>query len=114
MSEQKHDEQCERMPNFYLCHCAKRDRLARGVTELPELWVQYPKCGGCYGETWHDGDSLRCDECHVTWAEDAGDGEQAVHFTDDHDWIDSQGVRHTLDEDVKAWRERHSVEGAQS
>lgn len=81
----EHDEECERVENFYLCHCAKRERLSRGVTELPQLWIQYPICGGCDKETWHDGNSLRCDNCHVTWAENAQDGDPAESFWDNYD-----------------------------
>lgn len=30
---------------------------------LPMAEVQYPLCGACHEETWHDGDDLRCDGC---------------------------------------------------
>ena len=71
-----HDEQCERMPaeGWHICDCRKRDRLARGITEPPgELIHNYPTCPGCYRETWHDGDSFRCDHCHATWPESYSD-----------------------------------------
>jgi hypothetical protein len=104
-----HDERCERLPDFYMCHCNKRERLAKGPTELPTLSIQYPVCNGCGRETWHDGDSYRCDRCHVTWSSNAGDGEQADHFVDDMDWTDVDGVLHTLEEDRQAWIDRRKT-----
>lgn len=29
MTTTEHDDQCERLSSFYICHCAKRERLAR-------------------------------------------------------------------------------------
>lgn len=80
-----HDDQCEQLPDFYLCHCRKRERLARGLTQLPRLIVEWPICSGCSNAVQHDGDSLRCDRCHVKWGANAGDDEEAAHFWDDHD-----------------------------
>lgn len=107
MAKIEHDEQCERDESGYrVCHCEKRERLARGVTELPELIIQNPICNNCYKETWHDGDCYRCDNCHVAWSTDASDGDKADQFTDDYDWTDGDGVVHTLEEDKAAWLER--------
>ena len=97
-----HDQLCERLPNFYLCHCRLRDRLARGVVDLPMLIMNYPTCGGCSRETSHDGDSLICDHCHVTWADNAGDGDDAERFTDNYD-----GPEGTLAEHRAAWIARN-------
>lgn len=33
--------------------------------QLPMAEMQYPTCGACSGETYHDGDSLRCDDCKL-------------------------------------------------
>lgn len=105
-TEQKHDLDCEQMENFWLCHCAKRERISKGQTELPTLSIQYPICNGCGKETWHDGDSLRCDNCHVVWDTNAGDGDTAAYFWDDHDYRQRDGSMHTLEMDVQAWIER--------
>ena len=32
---------------------------------LPRAELQYPLCGACSGETWHNGDSLVCDDCQL-------------------------------------------------
>ena len=34
---------------------------------LPMADLAYPTCGSCGGETYHDGDSLRCDDCKLTF-----------------------------------------------
>lgn len=80
-----HDDQCERLPDFYICHCSKRARIARGLTELPDLTIQYPICGGCGHEVDHDGDSFVCYRCMATWSTRAGDGDLAERFMDDYD-----------------------------
>lgn len=81
-----HDNECEwsAEENFYLCNCSKRQRERDGKTELPTLSIQYPVCDGCGSATYHDGDSLTCDNCHVSWGTNPMDGEQAEVWTDDH------------------------------
>lgn len=99
----EHDEQCERLSTFFLCHCAKRARLNSGNgTELPQLWVSYPVCSGCHQEVEHDGDVFTCPRCHVAWREYAGDGDAADHFTDDYDTPDK-----TLEQLRAEWIERY-------
>lgn len=96
-----HDELCERLPDFYICHCQKRSRIARGLTELPHIEIQYPICLGCDKETYHDGDALRCDNCHAIWGTNPGDGDQAASFWDDYD-----SATETLDEMRTKWLNR--------
>lgn len=80
----KHDDECEKLPDFYICHCYKRERLARNVIELPRLVVDWPACSGCGNTVHHDGNSLRCDRCHVIWGSGAHDGDLAERFWDEH------------------------------
>jgi hypothetical protein len=77
----EHDEQCEYLaiPGFYLCHCHKRARLARGLTEPPELEWQYPTCTGCWNEVEGDADGFNCRGCGTSWSHDG-----AGHFHDDY------------------------------
>lgn len=109
MPEMTHDEMCERLPDFYICHCSKRARIARGMVELPDLTIQYPICGGCGHEVDHDGESFVCYRCLVTWPTNASDGDKADHFMDDHDWTDHEGVVHTLEEMRERWLDRPAV-----
>ena len=97
----RHDNQCERLPNFFICHCEKRDRLSRGITDLPALVINYPDCGGCGNEVSHNGDSFQCDTCHATWAENATDGDTAERFHDDYD-----EENETLSEAREHWLKR--------
>lgn len=34
---------------------------------LPDAEHQYPTCGTCSGETWHDGDTFICDDCQLAF-----------------------------------------------
>lgn len=104
MTTETHDEHCERLPNFGLCHCRKRERLARGLTELPSLWVSYPTCSGCLEEVEFDGDAYVCPRCHVSWGTRAFDGDIAERFDDDYD---ENGE--TLAEHRAAWIEKHGA-----
>lgn len=78
------DQQCERTDRSTLCHCRKRARIARGVTELPtdDLWFPPPSCPSCYADTWWDDDCWRCDRCSLAW-DSRGSGSSA-HWTDDY------------------------------
>ncbi len=84
-----HDAQCEwrhepgALNGFHMCHCSKRKREREGFTEAPELHWQYPLCGHCWQEVDHDGDSFYCPRCHVSWSNNATDGDTG-EFTDDH------------------------------
>ena len=49
------------------------------IGDLPYAEHQFPLCGACGGETWHDGDVLRCDDCGL----DYGDGNRAALYLDD-------------------------------
>jgi hypothetical protein len=40
----------------------------------PPVEHQYPLCSVCHQETYHDGDSLRCDTCNAYWPSDGGAG----------------------------------------
>ena len=86
VAEGKHDDACEWRPNFYLCHCSKRAREARGFTTPPTLTIPDPICDGCYGYVYFDGDRFHCDTCHVSWS-DGGDGDRG-EFTDDYGVLD--------------------------
>lgn len=83
MRAQRHDDECEQDPRgFYLCHCAKRERLAAGRVDAPSIWFRSPQCGECLNDlTWEDG--YVCYTCHVEWSSDAGDGD-AGEFNDDY------------------------------
>ena len=85
-----HDDNCEQRDRFWICHCSKRARIAKGVTDPPELINMYPVCAGCDREVYHDGDSFRCDNCHVSWP--AGP-ETPGEFTDDHGDLSEDGDR---------------------
>jgi hypothetical protein len=82
-----HDQDCEfRSEGFWLCHCSKRRREARGFTTPPndDLYFPPPYCNGpdCYNVLEHDGDSWRCYTCNLSW-DSAGSGSSA-RFTDDY------------------------------
>ncbi|MBK5250884.1 MAG: hypothetical protein JJE50_15865 [Actinomycetales bacterium] len=79
----EHDGLCEWRPGFYLCHCSKREREARGLTTPPTLTHQYPLCSGCDREVYHNGDGWECGRCHTSWSSGAGEDERGT-FTDDH------------------------------
>jgi hypothetical protein len=77
----EHDDDCEQRPGYYLCHCSKRCREARGHDELPEdLIFQDPTCPRCYQTVFHNGDSWECKTCSVTWGSSGNDPE----FIDDY------------------------------
>lgn len=82
-----HDSDCEfRSEGFYLCHCSKRRREARGLTTPPidDLEFPPPSCPvrSCYKDLEHDGDRWRCYDCNLSWDSD-GRGYSA-QFTDDY------------------------------
>ncbi|QWF85758.1 hypothetical protein [Amycolatopsis sp. CA-230715] len=79
----EHDDQCEVLATlgFYLCHCSKRRREARGYTEPPgDLDFPPPVCPRCLVAVDHDGDGWECRVCDVTWDSD-GTG---ASFCDDY------------------------------
>lgn len=63
-----HDDDCERRERFAICHCHKRQREARGLTEPPteDLDFPPPSCPSCGHELWFD-DGWRCDRCALAW-----------------------------------------------
>lgn len=80
----EHDEYCEQdMSGFYVCHCRKRSRLAKGITEVPGPLIQvYPTCRGCWLEVEFEDGFFICPRCHVHWPteDEYAEGE----FNDDH------------------------------
>lgn len=77
----EHDDQCEYDPRgFFLCHCSKRRREARGLVSPPTEPLEFPPpdCPECDRGLVHDGDSFCCSHCSLSW-DDAGE----AHFTDD-------------------------------
>jgi hypothetical protein len=95
----EHDDQCEyqAIKGWYLCNCSMRARLARGLTEVPELEFQYPVCLGCNESVHSDGDSYYCPNCSVSWNSRGSNG----HFNDDH------GDLHT---EIAETREQQTVD----
>lgn len=66
----EHDEQCEyHVEGFYLCHCSKRRREARGIVEPPfrELYFPPPSCTECDADLDNDDGHWRCYTCKLTW-----------------------------------------------
>lgn len=49
---------------------------------LPTCSVQSPACGGCDGETSHDGESYYCDDCGLDYG-DGDDGRTATYRDED-------------------------------
>jgi hypothetical protein len=79
----RHDEDCEWDPDgFFLCHCSKRAREARGLTKPPDLFVQYPICGECNESVDSDGDGFTCPRCSTFWPYRFADGDRG-EFTDE-------------------------------
>lgn len=78
-----HDSQCEQRERSFICHCDKRQRESRGLTDLPteDLYFPSPDCPVCYGGLEHDDDGWDCQRCHISWNSD-GRGSSA-NFTDD-------------------------------
>jgi len=77
----KHDDACEwRAGGFFLCNCAKRSRLASGLTTVPDLVMQDPFCSHCGGDCPFDGESFTCHTCHASWERP----EEPGQWTDDH------------------------------
>jgi len=82
-----HDSDCEFRPEgFYICHCSKRRREARGLITPPDddLYFPPPYCTNdeCHETLKHDGDNWRCHNCNLSW-DSEGRGESAK-FTDDY------------------------------
>lgn len=84
-----HDDDCEQRPHdgYFLCHCAKRERIARGITTPPMLYIAYPTCGECRRQVDSDGDGFTCERCHARWPYSFEDGERG-EFTDDYGELD--------------------------
>lgn len=80
---EKHDEQCEvDVRGFFLCHCSKRRREARGLTEPPtdDLYFPPPRCTKCDERLYHDGDGWACEDCSLSW--DSSGAGRSARFTD--------------------------------
>lgn len=76
-----HDGNCEHTDRVLICHCSKRRREAAGYTVPPGPLEWLPPLCPRYDEyTVHNGDSVGCQPCLVTWDER---GAEAT-FTDDH------------------------------
>jgi hypothetical protein len=50
------------------------DTKVRVNDPVPPVVVRLPDCPVCGDETWHDGDSLRCEPCGFSWSESQGNG----------------------------------------
>lgn len=75
-----HDGECEWRPNYLLCHCRKRRRIAAGHTTPPgPLIFRNPLCPRCR-KAVSLGDGFCCTTCHVSWDDGNDDG----HFNDDY------------------------------
>lgn len=80
----EHDEQCEYDPTgFYLCHCAKRRRVASGFTEPPSESLEFPPpdCPRCDKGLYFE-EGWSCPSCSVAW--DSDGRADSAHFTDDY------------------------------
>jgi hypothetical protein len=83
----KHDGDCEWRDRHWLCHCAKRRRIAAGFTEPPgPLIYRNPECPRCLNPVSHDGDVFVCDGCRVQWS--PTDFDDPGEFTDDYGVLD--------------------------
>jgi hypothetical protein len=79
-----HDGSCEWRRDRFLCHCEKRARIARGLTDLPVLSIQYPICLGCDESVDMEDGQFYCPRCHALWGQHATDGDRAIAWTDDY------------------------------
>jgi hypothetical protein len=81
----EHDDLCEvDVRGFFLCHCKKRARLAKGHIEPPgPLLYMAPSCPRCLRDVYHDGDGYVCEECHAFW--NSNDESHEGEFTDDYE-----------------------------
>lgn len=79
-----HDDECEQRERSYICHCAKRRRLATGLTEVPtdDLYFPPPTCTHCHGDLEYDGDLWECPKCHIVW--DRSGEASTARFVDDY------------------------------
>lgn len=80
---------------------SKREPGPFSLTDrLPRADMQYPSCGSCGGETYHDADSFRCDDCRLAFdsnnleaeyadEEDATCGAACANFWHDDNMIRS-------------------------
>ncbi len=49
------------------------------MSDLPAAHHQFPMCGACHGDTWHDTADYRCDDCGLSFDSDTLE----AHFTDE-------------------------------
>jgi hypothetical protein len=80
----EHDEKCEYdVSGFYLCHCSKRRREAKGFTAPPTDNLEFPPpyCPQCDAELDFD-EGFYCRPCSLHWDSD-GHGDSA-RFTDEY------------------------------
>lgn len=49
------------------------------MSDLPAAHHQFPMCGACHGDTWHDDGDYRCDDCGLSFDSDTLE----AHFTDE-------------------------------
>lgn len=97
----EHDEECEfDVGGFYLCHCSKRRREAKGFAEPPTEDLEFPPpcCPRCDEGLVHDGDGWICGACSLSW-DSRGNGHSAA-FTDD--------FGDDLAGDVQRWRSKQA------
>lgn len=59
-----------------ICKQGKEFPLHDGTRPSPpDLEFPYPPCSVCGKDTYHDGDSLRCDPCGISWRDSGQSGE---------------------------------------
>ena len=94
----EHDDECEVIPQgFWLCACALRSRLAKGITTVPgPLAYVNPICPRCNEHVSYDGEGFVCEDCHVAWS--SVDHNDPGEFNDDYGDVAA---------DRAAWLERH-------
>lgn len=96
-----HDDRCEWYIKFPFCHCHRRARLAKGMTEAPVLVFEDPTCDGCGEPAEHTGDGWECRRCRVYFGD---------RYDEPGEW---QDVHAATDEELAAQslaaRERRSV-----
>ena len=62
-------------PAYMRCGKGPKSKVHDGTRPSPpELEFPYPPCPLCGEDTYHDGDSFRCDPCGAHWADNGASG----------------------------------------
>lgn len=93
----RHDDKCEwRYDGFFVCHCAKRQREASGLTEaLEDIEFIAPHCPRCGAELYDLHDGWECQPCSTMWDRDGTNARFTDVYGDD------------LAADVAKWERTH-------